>query len=161
MNLLLNFYNLIQISNFSLLSFSCWLRGKSSLPLLNDKVKLVNSCVKIYDYLKLWITSKVVGSMQFFLPKYLWNNWHAVALIGMRIKLPKNIVFVLFECIYFIKEPIQMKGFLTMVYIKEYYSKSEDIIKYSKFRMDFFCGKKINKLMHDRVLCLQSIIIIQ
>ena len=111
MNLLLNFYNLIQISNFSLLSFSCWLRGKSSLPLLNDKVKLVNSCVKIYDYLKLWITSKVVGSMQFFLPKYLWNNWHAVALIGVRIKLPKNIDFVLFECIYFIKEPIQMKGF--------------------------------------------------
>ena len=46
MKMLQNFYSPIQISNYTILSFSCWLRGKSELPLLNDKVKVVNSCVK-------------------------------------------------------------------------------------------------------------------
>ena len=47
MKMLQNFYTPIQISNYNLLSLSCWLRGKSAPPLLNDKVKVVNSGVKI------------------------------------------------------------------------------------------------------------------
>ena len=46
MNFLHNFYNHIQIFNYNLFSFSYFLRGKSELPLLNNKVKVLNSCVK-------------------------------------------------------------------------------------------------------------------
>ena len=46
MNMLQNFYTPIQIDNYNLLFLSYCLRGKSEPPLLNDKVKIVNSGVK-------------------------------------------------------------------------------------------------------------------
>ena len=66
MNLLQNFYTPLQIANYNLLSFLCWLGGKSSPPLLNYKVKVVKSCVKNNMDLKK-CGSKVVGSRRFFL----------------------------------------------------------------------------------------------
>ena len=50
MKMLLNFYTPIQIANYKLLYFSCWFGVKSVLPLLNEKVKVVNSCVKNVDF---------------------------------------------------------------------------------------------------------------
>ena len=41
-----NVYNPIQIANYNLLTLPCWLRVKSELPLPNEKVKVVNSCIK-------------------------------------------------------------------------------------------------------------------
>ena len=56
MNLLQNFYTSIKLSNYSLVYLSCWLRKKSELPLLNKKVRVLNSCVKyIYMDLTMWI----------------------------------------------------------------------------------------------------------
>ena len=44
--MLQNFYTPIQIYNHNILSFLCWFRGKSELPLIDDRVKIVDSCVK-------------------------------------------------------------------------------------------------------------------
>ena len=46
MTILQNVYTHIQISNCNLLSFSFFLKGKSELALLNDKLKVASSCVK-------------------------------------------------------------------------------------------------------------------
>ena len=46
MKILQNVYTPIQISNYNLLYLSFWLRGKLSLPLPKDKVKVGNSCLK-------------------------------------------------------------------------------------------------------------------
>ena len=40
------FFTDIQLSDYKLISFSYWLRFKSALTLLNEKVKVVNSFVK-------------------------------------------------------------------------------------------------------------------
>ena len=48
-NLLQNFHIIIQTANYNFLSLSCWLRGNSSPPLLNEKMKVANSCVKKMD----------------------------------------------------------------------------------------------------------------
>ena len=45
-----NFYTPIQFTNYNLLSVSCWLRGKSALPVINDKVKVANNFVKHNTY---------------------------------------------------------------------------------------------------------------
>ena len=42
----MNFYTPIQITDYNLLYESCYFIGKSSLALINEKVKVVNSCVK-------------------------------------------------------------------------------------------------------------------
>ena len=49
--MLQNVYTSVKIDNYNLLSLYWWSRGKSALPLLNEKVKVVNSCVK-KKYLK-------------------------------------------------------------------------------------------------------------
>ena len=36
----------IKIDNYQLLYFSCCFKGKSALPLINEKVEVVSSCVK-------------------------------------------------------------------------------------------------------------------
>ena len=51
-----NFYTPIQTSNYEILSFSCFSRGKSELPFLNEKVKVVKICVKKWIK-KMWIKS--------------------------------------------------------------------------------------------------------
>ena len=58
------FFTPLQFSNYNYLSFLCCLGGKSSLPLINCKVKVVNSCVNSYMNLKKYV-SKVVGSRIF------------------------------------------------------------------------------------------------
>ena len=78
-NLLQNSYTPIQIDNYKLLYFSCWFRGKSALSLLNEKVKVIKSCVKKHmDFTN--CGSKIVGSSQFLLSKSLCNNWHNIIL---------------------------------------------------------------------------------
>ena len=47
-----SFYTPIQISNYNLLSLLCWLRVKSSLTLLNEKVTALKGCVKTILILK-------------------------------------------------------------------------------------------------------------
>ena len=51
---------------------------------------------------------------------------------GLKMKTPKDMDFILFECNYFPKPPRQMKDCLIMVYIQEHHSDSEYIIKIYK-----------------------------
>ena len=44
------FYTPIQISNYNLSSLLCCLKGNSALPLLNEKLKVLNSCVKHFGF---------------------------------------------------------------------------------------------------------------
>ena len=60
MEMFQNIFTSFKFPNYNLLYLSCWLRGKSSTPLLNEKLKLVNSCVK-YDVYEQKNISKVVG----------------------------------------------------------------------------------------------------
>ena len=53
MKVLEGFYTTIKFSNYNLLYLLCWLRGKSALPLINEKLKVVNSCVKKYGFKEL------------------------------------------------------------------------------------------------------------
>ena len=97
MKMLQNFYTPIQNTNHKLLSLSCWLRGKSVLPIINEKVKVVKICVKNnMDFKK--CGSKVVGFRHFYISKYLCNNRHTIFLTGGRMKPPKEINYVLVEC---------------------------------------------------------------
>ena len=89
MKRLQNIHTSIQIYNYNLLSLSCWLRGKSSLPLLNQKEKVVKVVLKKCRLKN--CGSKVVGSRHFYLSEYLWNNWYTMVLTGERIKPPKYI----------------------------------------------------------------------
>ena len=127
MKILKNFHTPIKISSYNLWSFSYWLRFKSALNLLNDKVKVVNSCVLKNMDLKN-CGSKLVRSRHFSLSESLWNNRHAIFLIGMSIKLPKDIKYVLFEYNSFIKSPRKMKGCLVIIYIQEQISESKEIM---------------------------------
>ena len=108
MNFLQNFYTPIQIFNYKILYLTYWFIGRSEITLQNDKVKVVNNCVKNMDMKN--CGTKVVGSTRFFLSKYLLNNWNTIVLKGVRIKPPKEINYVLFECNYFPKTPRKMKG---------------------------------------------------
>ena len=70
-----------QFSNYKRLYFSCWLRGKSSIPLLNDKVKVLSSCVKNNIDIKNSVF-ELVGSRHFSLYNSLKNHWHTLVLKG-------------------------------------------------------------------------------
>ena len=106
----------IQISKYIILYLLCWLRGKSELPLLNDKVKVVNSCLKNIIDLKMCIKGSWISAL---LPLQVY------ILIGVRIKRHKNINCVSVEFFYFQKPPRQVKGSLIMNYIQEHVSDSE------------------------------------
>ena len=60
--------------------------------------------------------SKVVGTRQFYLSRSFWNNYHTIFLTGVRIKLPKDINYVLVEFNSFLKSPIQIKGCIVIIY---------------------------------------------
>ena len=113
-----NFFHIVLlIFNFptiTFLSLSCWLKVESALPLLNYKVKVVNSFVKNDMYLNNF-ESKVFGSRRFSLSKYLLNYWHNIVMTGVIMKPPKYIKYVLVEYKLFLKAPIQMKGCLVMI----------------------------------------------
>ena len=83
-----NIYTPNQFSDYNLLSFRCWLRGKLQLTLLNDKVKAVNSCVKNDIDLNKY-GSKLVGYRRFYLSNYIWNFCHTIVLTGIRMKPSK------------------------------------------------------------------------
>ena len=156
MALLRNFYTPIQITNYKLLSLSCWLIGKSALLLINDKVKVANCCVKKNMDLKS-CGSKVVGYRRFFLSKSLSNNWNTIVLTRVRTKTSKNINFALVECNSFLKSPRQKKHFIIRLYIKEQW------IYHKRFKVstEIVCDAHSNDLIHDRFFRLQVIVIIQ
>ena len=126
----------------------CSLRGKSTLPLLNEKVKVVNSCVKKYVDLKI-CGSKLVVSRIFTLYKSICDNGHAMVLTGMKLKPPKNINYVLVECNSFLKLLIPMKVSLLMIYTQEHISECEGIKIDSIIQWRFFV---IHKLMSSWII---------
>ena len=81
--------------------------------------------------------SKVVVSRRLFLSRSLSDNRHTIVLTQARMKQPKDTNSISFECDYFIKTPIVIKGGIITVYIKEHHSDCEYIIKYSKFQWRF------------------------
>ena len=81
-----NYLNHFKFSNYNLLSFSCWFRGKSELPLLNEIVKVVNVCVKHYLDLKNSVF-RVVGLRRFSYP-IISNYWNNIVLGGVIMKPP-------------------------------------------------------------------------
>ena len=99
--MLQNFYTSIQTSNYNLLYLSFWLRGKSELPLLNEKVKLGNSCVNIYIHLNN-CRSKVFGSRR-FLSKSFWSDCRTIVFTGNSKKQSKEIKYKSVECNSFLK----------------------------------------------------------
>ena len=136
------FFYSFSISNYKLLSLSCWLRYKSALSLLNKKMKVVKICVKNDMYLMNY-EFRVVGSRRFFLSKFLRNYWYTIVLKGVRIKLLKEIKYVLVECTSLLKLPIKMKGCLVMIYTQVHISESEEINKYSMFKWRLLVIKKL------------------
>ena len=100
------------------LYLSCWLRGNSALPLLNEKLKVVNSCVKNNTDLNNY-GSKLFASRGFLLSKSLCNNWYAIVLTGVRMKPPKDINYISFECNYFPKSPPSLSGINVLEYESE------------------------------------------
>ena len=77
------------------------------------------------------------------------------------MKPPKDFNYLLFECNSFKKPPRQLKGCILMLYIQHIFSDSEHIMKTSMFQWVIVCDTKINDIVHDMVLFLQVIIIIQ
>ena len=73
--------------------------------------------------------SKVVGSSSFCLSKSLKNYCNSIVMKGVRMKPPKDIMYVLVECNSFLTLPRQMKGCLIMIYIQVIISDSEEINK--------------------------------
>ena len=73
MNVFQIFLLLLKFSTITSCLFLYWLRGKSALPLLKDKVKVANSCVKKHTDLKN-CGSKVVGSRRFPSPVFYGIN---------------------------------------------------------------------------------------
>ena len=69
--------------------------------------------------------SKIVKSSQFFLSKYLCNNWHDIFLTEVGIKPPKDINYVSIECSSCLKLPRKMEGCIIVVYVQEHHSESE------------------------------------
>ena len=84
---------------------------------MNDKVKLLNSCVKKNMDLNR-CGSKLVESRHLLLTKSLFNNWHTMVMTGVIMKPPKVINYILVECNFNLKPPIQMKGWLIIIYIQ-------------------------------------------
>ena len=126
MELLQNNYTNVKMFKYYLLSLACWLRGKSSIPLLNDKVKVVSIFVKKYMDLKN-CGSKLFGSRHFPPSKHIWNECNTIVLTGVRIKPPKNIRYVSIVYNSFLKSPIQMKFCLVIIFIQVHISDFEEI----------------------------------
>ena len=93
---------------------SCYLKGNSALPIINDKVKVLNSCVKNNTDLNR-CASKLVESRHLLITKSLFNNCHTILLTRMIMKPPKVINYILVECNFNLKPPIQMKGWLIII----------------------------------------------
>ena len=96
---------------------SCYLKGNSALPLINDKVKVLKSCVKNNMDLNR-CGSKLVEPRHLLLTMSLFNNWHTIVLTGVIMKPPKVINNILVECNFNLKPPIQMKVWLINIYIQ-------------------------------------------
>ena len=96
--------------------------------LLNDSVKVINSCTKHDMDLNNYV-SKVVGSSRFPLSKSLRSYKHNIVLRGAIMKPPKDIKYVLVGCNSFLKSPKEMKVCLVIIYIQLHISDSEGIKK--------------------------------
>ena len=130
-----------------------------STTLLNDKVKVTNSCVKQMD--KKTCESKVVGSRRLLICKYICSNWHTIVVTKARMKLPRDISVVLVECNYFLKLPnINEKLSNSSLYTG---TPLWQWIYHKRFRftMKIVCDTKINEIIHDRIIYLKVIIVIQ
>ena len=86
-----------QLSNYNLLSLSFWLIGRSALPLLNDKVKALKSCVK-NDMVSNNYVYKVAVYRRFSLSTSLRNCLHTIFITGVIDKSLKDINYDLVEC---------------------------------------------------------------
>ena len=82
-----------QFSNYNLLSLLFCLICRSALPVLYDKVKALNNCVKIVMVSNNSV-HEVVVDRRFFLSKSLRNCLRAIFTVGLIIKSPKTSIMI-------------------------------------------------------------------
>ena len=144
---------------FIIFIFVILLRGKSALHLLNNKVKVVNSCVKNDMDLKKSV-SKVVGSRRFTFSTSLNIYWHTIVLIETKMKPPKKQAC--FSLMYLIYKIIKNEKWL---YFNDLYARKYLIGSRNKQRfnveMETVCDTHINENSNDRVICSQGTFITQ